>query len=699
MEYKEMSYNLFLYEKRNELGLTKREFAKMLGINYLKYRVIEDGYIKPNKKDIESISKALDIDFSFYMQPHLTYPDTIPDKPKRKLTIWAYDFIGSLVIRLTIIVFFILSVGAVIASIILTDIYETHSKDYHEEKVVNVYNGVLAYGSVTIDLLDSFIRREIYEETKVDRNGKQELAKLVTIKAHLNDRRISDTEFKIDYWEDDYRITLTFTATSSIILNTSTPFSRLYTTPTILARYVDYASTDYYEIEYSETARNEFATKVKKQQVTTEYSKLEEAMEIADQRISTYNEDLEKLISDKLGYHYDLYEDIMKGILRTNKIIKVWENIIEAMYLGGVLFTLLSLFALAYSILFGTKNGVGPEYSMNDDYLYQKKKSTLKINKDIRFTPVIPETALEIIGIIIILISSIRMLFYFSFALGNTYVSYETIQISNEIFMPLFYIGMFLLYFIDFDKFIGDKRAIRNIFMYVLLFIGLYMSEMYLISFIKSKDSVIFNFIDLFTLPNMFLSIAMYFVLMYFLFFTPRFLNTRKKLIVFRCLSLIPTILLAFTYVTFKAANAYWGWNLSTEFLYLFDSERVSFSILCIFYLYGLFFLRLFYKKKYGAAEANRYFNGNRFIMQKNIMMCIILLLVAGVEFMLKDNTVARKLGFGMNYYIIFLIPLVLFYHPHKGERKVALDILMSALYMLAVSFFAFLVIITVLFN
>ena len=57
----------------------------------------------------------------------------------------------------------------------------------------------------------------------------------------------------------------------------------------------------------------------------------------------------------------------------------------------------------------------------------------------------------------------------------------------------------------------------------------------------------------------------------------------------------IPVIILFGTYVIFNGANTSFGWNLPDWALYLFASERIPFSLLCVSYLFGVYFLRLFF--------------------------------------------------------------------------------------------------------
>ena len=72
-----ISYNQFLFEKRKELKLSRRKFAKLLKISKFRYKLLENGYIKPAKRDIRKISAYFDIDFNLYLEGFNSYPSTI----------------------------------------------------------------------------------------------------------------------------------------------------------------------------------------------------------------------------------------------------------------------------------------------------------------------------------------------------------------------------------------------------------------------------------------------------------------------------------------------------------------------------------------------------------------------------------------------------------------------------------------------
>ena len=63
-----ISYNQFLFEKRKELKISRRKFAKLLKISKFRYKLLENGYIKPAKIDMRKLSAHFDIDFNLYVE-------------------------------------------------------------------------------------------------------------------------------------------------------------------------------------------------------------------------------------------------------------------------------------------------------------------------------------------------------------------------------------------------------------------------------------------------------------------------------------------------------------------------------------------------------------------------------------------------------------------------------------------------------
>ena len=87
-----------------------------------------------------------------------------------------------------------------------------------------------------------------------------------------------------------------------------------------------------------------------------------------------------------------------------------------------------------------------------------------------------------------------------------------------------------------------------------------------------------------------------------------------------------------------------------------------------------------------GKEKASVFFNGNKFLWIKNGIVAAIIATIGIVEIILKNNITANKVGLGMYSNILFLIPLLMFYHPHKGPRNLILDWTTLGLYIIAIS-------------
>ena len=159
-----MSYNLYLYNKRNELGLSVRKFAKLLNLSYWKYNLTEKGYLKPNKKVIANVSKQFDIDFNEYCTGYSSYPHELPYVRKHKVINKLYDFVGHLSFKILMGVAILLGAGSLIASSLISNYHNDNSKKIAPQTIVTIRDYVYEHGSLSFSLTDTFIQHEIYNE-------------------------------------------------------------------------------------------------------------------------------------------------------------------------------------------------------------------------------------------------------------------------------------------------------------------------------------------------------------------------------------------------------------------------------------------------------------------------------------------------------------------------------------------------------
>ena len=130
------------------------------------------------------------------------------------------------------------------------------------------------------------------------------------------------------------------------------------------------------------------------------------------------------------------------------------------------------------------------------------------------------------------------------------------------------------------------------------MFIFIYLLEGYLLSSISYEESVISMVLENFTFPNPFFTATMYFLIIVFLFLTPNYITTKKRLIIYRCMALIPIFVILIAFFLSKS-DIIFGFTFKNYWIkQLFVGDRFSLSILAISYLVIIFFVRLYYKKK-----------------------------------------------------------------------------------------------------
>ncbi len=677
------SYNELLYQKRTEKGMSKKEFARFLGVPALFYRYYENGYVKPGKKYVERISDKLGIDYSLNFVGAASYPSELPEKMTR-FEKWYRTLLSKLWVKIAFVVFLLLSITTIGVSFYKNNEITSHADQFYSEKYLQFVSEVKEKGSMTFSLLHELTRPEIHvsdEEKYVSISTSSETFAIRDLNAYIRYKGENDSIYYI------------------------VPNSAKGATEYLTVQYVDYLSLNkYISTFYIEDSKFVFSDTITLENGEPVESSTEIYTEVKEKMLSkveNVNTDFTALIKEKTGMEYDFYKELLPDHKEGANKNLFAEIMSLAMGIIGIGLTGLFLFALLFAFFFGIKEEkkkleLGRIDTMSADTENKTRGSPNKVTekqreniammkKDIPFFPFLPETVLEIIGICLIALGSVRiflnleMLFYSS---GVTQEMYN--QTSTNLFR-LFTVGMFLLYFIDFDIFLDDSRSLRNFFLYGIVFFGLYFIECILVEYLAKTRGLIFILRDYYVVPNNFGTISCYFGIMFFLFYTPKKINTKKKTILFRLMCLIPIAWIVISSVIFENYKAM-GLDFNTWQVYFFDSERPQFSLLCVSYLVGLYLIRLYFKKKYGQEAARRFFNGNRFYYIKNIFICLIVAAIAVNEYCLRNYTSNIK-GIGSYYQIVYLIPMLLFYHPHLGKRCKPLDYFTLILYGLFFSF------------
>lgn len=136
----------------------------------------------------------------------------------------------------------------------------------------------------------------------------------------------------------------------------------------------------------------------------------------------------------------------------------------------------------------------------------------------------------EFLGIFLVFFGSVRVLYYCFTFLGAVTITGNDFTTVPEVLLSFFMVGMFLLYFIDFDIFLDDKRVFRNIVMDFLIFLCLYVLETVLITGMQNSDAIIVKEVgNKISMPNNFGTITCYFIMMVTLFYTPQANQNRER--------------------------------------------------------------------------------------------------------------------------------------------------------------------------
>ena len=631
----DVSYNRFLFDKRKELKLSIRKFAKALGISKFRYRLIENGYIKPSKKDIKKISNYYRI-----------YKEEIDNKKYNRFTNLIYHSFTKRKVRITFFILFIISLLTTLSLFIANASIAPNLASLQDSRVVELNDNIIEHGD---NSFSAFKFSYPLISKNVDLEGGNQ--KAILIKSNYNKKYITLTFSQI-YWYDDYRFSIKLGSYS----------------PGLITFYVQA-----YNYDSLESSIYEFYD------LGDEYlyfGDLVGATELENIfKTNDVYQDFTDLINEKTGLNYSFIE-IAEAISQTKQKYTDVSTTLVIVSVVMLFFTAAFLFLFGYSSVYKKEKNTRYSFNRSDELLVLKPLNK-GVRKDIRLFPFIPETALRIFGFLCVFVGSLRVVFYI---MNMDAYSTENIAAANMLYSILM-LGMFLVFYINFDIFMHDNRIFRNLMLYPMVFFFIYLAEAYFLSTIFTEESVLTVALKQISIPNPFASATCYFLIIAFLFVTPSYANTKKKLIIYRSMAIVPILIII---ISFMLANSKFFFNFEFKnywFKMLFIGDRFSLSILAITYLVSLFFLRLFFKKRFGERNANRFFMGNKYIFIKNTLAALLIIIIWAFEVAFSNNTTLNSMGIGSNTLLIFLAPLVFLYHPHKNARRVPLDVALIIIY------------------
>ena len=648
-----MSYNQYLYKKRIELELSRKQFAKLLGINRLAYFYFEKGYFLPSKKTEQKINSYFEGDFSPHLQGEESYPVKVATNNQKadKKTLFAKLFSNTNF--LTGFVVFIVLLGALLGlGFIMQKGADAVGRSRAGTTLNTLTNYINVEGQYNVNIIKEFSQKEIYENSPDEYVSIRKPASSTNpadlnmyYLARIKDETYSDIRVVL-FLKANYNYDMTLT-----IMNTGED---------IKASFQRTAQDNFKLLSASfDTFYDQELTQALKDRET-----LETFVEIIMYGYMLESDaSFSRLIKNSIGvdtnFYSDIYQPYQKALGETTSLRRAGFGIIISSFIAIVV----SLSLAIYYFLTREKT----IKITNQTSLRTKEYKQLPNN--IRFSAFLPEVVVAVIGVILVFIGSTRFLVN---ALGGTgLIKSLKPLVANGSFATLtgnlFYIGIFLMFFIDFDTEADLKKIVKNIVMYAATFLIIYVLEASVISSMLNSGSILTDTLIKYIPSNPFLIVSCYFIIMLSLFYTPlRCKNNKILKILWRTMSLLPT---TFIFISFFYSQLNIDYS-NVWFNYFIQNSKFSFSLLAVVYLYIVYFVKMFYFKKYGPKNSDVFFTGNKFKLEKNFCGVIAICLVVIVEFILSKQPYGSPFRIAFSPLILILLPIMLFYQPQIGSRN-----------------------------
>ena len=665
-----ISYNLFLYQKREELAMSKKQAAKEIGLPFLRYVLLEGGYIKPSKRDILNISYYYGIDYSEYVKGIHSYPEVIKAK-ESKMNGFIYKTCSSKILRIILLCLSFLSLAFSLSGYILGEKNKSDVLSFYSSDFNSFYTAMQEKGDVTYSVASAFKRPTIYKATG---------DKFVSIITSYDKLNVQDFDCYVNYRDDKAKLNYTV---KPMTFDKKGTIDVSYFAFDGSFSYKSFFSYDEekkaFELGYILSETSNTMTEEETTNITKTFSS----------HIDEILPSLSSIINQKLGIRLDMFSFLKEFSESSKNYNDRYYAFMLTTIIAGMNFSFYAFLTCMVFIYGKHRKDCRLELVNSVEhpiYIPKQKHEYRSLKPDWHFSPFLPETLFEIAGIVLTFFGSLKIFYYISVLLSAGDGIGSNFQSFSNFLSAIFTIGLFLLYFIDFDLFLNPKKGLRNACFNFFLFLSISFFIGYTLTLISESNNILFEKLTQYPIPNNFGTISMYFLLIIFLFMTPKWVNTKKKLIFYRLLSLLPIgIIFTTTLIYYEYRN--WGWELNYFQRYLFSTERPQFSFLCVSYLLLLYFMKLFYQHRYGEENAKRFFLSNRFYFLKNILVTSLILIIAAFELSMKHLDPGNLKGLGQYWQVIFLVPFLPFYHPHVGEKKTNFDWGIKGLY---VFFFGF---------
>ncbi|MCR5490581.1 MAG: helix-turn-helix domain-containing protein [Bacilli bacterium] len=655
------SYNDYLYRKRKEAGLRRKQVASALGVSMFMYHRFERGYSAPSEEVIKKISDLYGEDFHEHFDGEAGYPAEIKDKGEHAIRQKLKEFYSKLWVRLTFVFLSIAGLACIPASIAIDYANNPAANDFYSQHYEDLQQYTNEYGQPYINPIGNFNQKilpAVYAEDGY--------SIYCAVKAPIHTENLSDMDFTFIYRVEDetnrssryaFRInysrgtnftyTVTDNETGEYIVQTGKRVSR--------EESVIYSTRSYGLDWILEGSAFDF-----------------ESVDLIAVLGDYYFTDMFNLPDMNLGGEdvvVDFFDDILTVKEKGDAIVRKYNIAFSIVAYLGVPIGIMMVVLTILSYVFLNDREVAYTY-------IEKGDEPLPPNK--RLPLFMGASALRIIGSTVLLLGSTYVLLSLANQFGM--INMVLTRINGDLLISfasnIFFLGVFFLYILGLsDDFGHPARLYRR----TIMFGGIALVISTIQSFFAWQMKYLENgFVDVLLqyLPsNIFVPVFLFHVCALFLFSTPFFVKG-KGVKVWRACSLLPVIFSTVVFVL-DIVNRVQSGDGIERLSYFIGINRFPYVIATYCFLFGNFFLRKHYSKRYGSA----YLRGDLYALRKNLTLCVPALLLGAVELILNFNLPARTLGFGTSYSLLFVAVLMLFYRGHNDKHHVWAAVLSRTIY------------------
>lgn len=625
-----ISYNRQLMKRREEAGLTLKAAAKAIGISSFRLFLYEGGYARPRGKALEKIESFYG--FSLDYSGDREYPSQVPAKEERAKPKKAKLIVSGIVVALSVGLFF---GGASLFDASASNRSSAYGQVYNEARATAFEKGGSARDLVT-DLEYSYFDNEgqgfgmgrilfyktnsyLYFNNSIYTNnlGFVDMPELGICRYQF--------QFGGDMSRDSYLCTFTVGSSKALIFFTA-------------------------EVLYRNQEIDHFDKLVVHSQseipVTEELARYLFNIEIGD-AINTFS----KALSIATGKSVSFYNDFLPAREQGRKTHLAMQSWGLGLVFPSIIFFFVALTVFLFALLRKPRLVEASEPA---------KEEGAPLPKDLSVNIGIPDFLLiwlsRILGYgslaVLLLVSILNVVTKLPpFFSSDGFLNFLRIS---------FLVAPFLRMWVIVRSPKTSKILLGETFKHGILHLFIATMETALIAITRMWGYNIAELLSRFIPSTVFFVAALNYLICFFLFVTPAFADSRRKVVFWRLLSLLPVAAMVVATALDKSYDLIYGAQKNIYFSIWISNASVLLSLASLLLIYGTFFTDCFFKRKFGEARFCLYRNGNRYQLISNLV-CTLAIVVAGlVDLAFIGNEFGYYIGLGNGVWIFTLIPFVL---------------------------------------